>query len=439
MSNHRRSGTDVIVVGGGLGGLAAAALLARAGRTVRLFEKASSLGGRAATHEKDGFRFNLGPHALYCGGAGSSVLSRIGVSFSGGVPRASGGYAIDRGGKHALPGGFLSLLSTGLFGLSAKLETARLLGSLPRVDPEPLRDVPLGTWVESAVRDPAVRRLMHALVRVATYTDDPQRLSAGAALSQVQMALRGGVRYLDGGWRVLVDGLRDAAIASGVQIETGKRVSAVEHDGTVRGVRLANGDTLAAAAVVIAAGPDVAAGLVGGPAAATLRRWSDEAIPVSAACLDVALRALPRPRGLFALGIDRPLYLSVHSAVAQLAPEGGATIHVARYLRPDGDADAKADERELEGLLDLVQPGWRELLVERRFLPHLLVSNAEVTAACGGFAGRPGPAVPEVRNLYVAGDWVGGEGMLADATLASAEQAARRIGSDWASGAVEAA
>lgn len=41
--------TDVIVVGGGLAGLATASYLARAGLDVMLFEKSSCLGGRAAT------------------------------------------------------------------------------------------------------------------------------------------------------------------------------------------------------------------------------------------------------------------------------------------------------------------------------------------------------------------------------------------------------
>jgi phytoene dehydrogenase-like protein len=49
-----------------------------------------------------------------------------------------------------------------------------------------------------------------------------------------------------------------------------------------------------------------------------------------------------------------------------------------------------------------------------------------VTAA-GGTAGRPGPAVSSVANLYVVGDWVGPEGLLADASLASAKQAAHLI------------
>src|SRR5262249_57979689 len=60
-----QTATDVAVVGGGLAGLAAAAYLGRAGRKVTLFERSRSLGGRAATHENGGFRFNIGPHALY--------------------------------------------------------------------------------------------------------------------------------------------------------------------------------------------------------------------------------------------------------------------------------------------------------------------------------------------------------------------------------------
>src|SRR5262249_55842397 len=148
---------------------------------------------------------------------------------------------------------------------------------------------------------------------------------------------------------------------------------------------------------------------------------------IKAACLDIALSTLPRPRATFALGIDAPLYLSVHSAVAQLAPAGAATIHVAKYLDPDTVTDAKDDERQLEAHLDLVQPGWRDVVVERRSLPSMTVYHALATAAQGGTSGRPGPAVPKIANLYVAGDWVGPRGLLADASLASAKQAAELI------------
>ena len=52
---------NVIVVGGGIGGLAAAALLAKDGYEVTILEKNSTVGGRARIWEKDGFRFDMGP------------------------------------------------------------------------------------------------------------------------------------------------------------------------------------------------------------------------------------------------------------------------------------------------------------------------------------------------------------------------------------------
>jgi hypothetical protein len=81
----------------------------------------------------------------------------------------------------------------------------------------------------------------------------------------------------------------------------------------------------------------------------------------------------------------------------------------------------------LEALLDVLQPGWRAEVVEEYFLPHMIASNAIIQAGQGGLPGRPGPAVPGIRNLYVAGDWVGTEGQLAEACFASAQSAAHMI------------
>lgn len=51
----------VVVIGGGIAGLATAALLARDGHRVDLVEKNAVLGGRAGSWERDGFRFDTGP------------------------------------------------------------------------------------------------------------------------------------------------------------------------------------------------------------------------------------------------------------------------------------------------------------------------------------------------------------------------------------------
>jgi len=51
----------VIVIGGGIAGLASSALLARDGYDVTLLEANPTVGGRAGSWEKDGFRFDTGP------------------------------------------------------------------------------------------------------------------------------------------------------------------------------------------------------------------------------------------------------------------------------------------------------------------------------------------------------------------------------------------
>jgi phytoene dehydrogenase-like protein len=423
---------DAIIIGAGVAGLAAATFLARGGKSVRLFEQSHEPGGRARTKQQDGFYLNIGPHALYRGGRGIEVLRELGVETRGRVPSVSGAYAVKDGVKHTFPAGIVSLLTTSLFSLSAKLETARLLGSIAKLDADAVMGMSLREWVDSYISHTDVREFLMAVFRVSTYTNAPERMSAGAAIEQMKKALDKSVLYLDGGWQTIVDGLAGKAKQAGVSIETGAKVEMVERDavGAARSVRLADGRVFITRNVIVASSPAAAARLVEHGRQTSLARWADEATPVKAACLDVALAYLPQPKATFALGIDSPLYLSVHSATARLAPEGGAMIHVAKYLPPDHADSPEAVERELEALLDLVQPGWRAAVAYRRLLPDMIVMNDTVTAQRGGTKGRPGPRVGDVPGLFVAGDWVGSEGLLVDASLASAKQAAELIAAE---------
>jgi phytoene dehydrogenase-like protein len=413
----------VVIVGGGLSGLCAAAILARAGYAVTLFEKASAAGGRAMTKQHGKFSFNLGAHAFYLGGLSEKILGSLGVHYSGSLPAKESNRALEGGRLHALPVGVASLVGTTLLSFGAKGEFARFYALLRKVKVADLEGVSLEDWLGREVRNDEVRQLMLAVARLNTYANAPDVLSAGLVVP----LLAAKVRYLDGGWQTLVDGLCEVAKEAGARIVTQARVAEIEVTGEGNVVRLADGRGYEAAAVVLATEPGTAASLVEDGTNEVLKSWAAQAVPAYVACLDVALRRLPRPQHLFALGIDCPLYYSVHSAWAKLAPEGGALIHTAKYLRPGEVAEPEVVRGELEGMLDMVQPGWRAEVVEKYFLPHMVSSNAIVQARYGGLSGRPGPEVPGIRNLYVVGDWVGREGQLADACFASASSAARMI------------
>ncbi len=53
---------DAIIIGGGLGGLSAAAILSKSGKKVILFEKNNILGGRCSSYKKKGFTIDYGTH-----------------------------------------------------------------------------------------------------------------------------------------------------------------------------------------------------------------------------------------------------------------------------------------------------------------------------------------------------------------------------------------
>jgi len=425
--DHQLDTVDAAIVGGGLAGLTAATYLARDGRpggrpqSIVVLEKARRAGGRAVTREQEEYHFNLGAHALYLKGQAHQVLKELDVPFTGkppalGIPRSVvGGEAL------SLPRIFLT---SRVLSVREKMNLMTTFIRLLRTPPVAVEELTVQEWLEKHSDSTAVHQVILSLFRVASYSHAPEQLSAAVLMRQLQLTVNGNALYLDGGWQTLVDGLRTAAEDAGAQIIAGARVATVERRGDASLLILDDGRRLLAGSVILAVGPRAVANLL--PENDAVRRWASSATSVQVAALDVGLRRLPRPKVTFAQGIDRPLYYSVHSAAADLAPDGGALVHTLKYLHPDGADDADSAEAELEALLDLMQPGWRDEVVVRRFMPRMTVVRRMATAG-EGLSGRPGPEVPGRDGIYVAGDWVGPEGWLADAAVASAKAAARLV------------
>jgi phytoene dehydrogenase-like protein len=283
-----------------------------------------------------------------------------------------------------------------------------------------LHHVPIGRWLRTRTSDPDVLQLILCMVRHTTYCDEPARLSASAAIEQLRLSISGSVLYLHRGWASLVAALQAAAVAGGTTFINGAAALTIEGSrARATAVTLANGARLPAGAVIVATPPRVARALL-----ESMVDYHVDATEVRVATLDVALHHLPRKRTVFAFGIDEPWAFSADSTIARVAPNGAGVVHLVKYLR-GGAVGTPADEGELDRVLDLLQPGWRRAIAYRHFVPTMPVAHAMVNADQGGFAGRPSERVPGVDNVFVAGDWVGPVGQLADASIASAVEAAR--------------
>lgn len=415
--------TDVAIIGGGLAGLSAAAYLARAGMDVTLFEKSHELGGRAVTQMHEGYAFNRGIHAFYYGSAGTRVLRELGVTYSYKNPRGVQLYG--QGRFTAAPVSTSSILSTDFLSFSEKVAFLGLFTRIMRTKPASVGGQSAREWLEREVRNPRLRQMLTAFARTLTYCANLDLMSAEVFLQRVVLS---DVRYVDGGWQSIVESLRGKASKAGAHLLSGARVSElIQQGGQIEGVRLADGSNVAARAVLLATTSAEALKLLEGESYASLRQTLADRPPVRVACLDVALSHLPAPEHAIVFDLEQPRFLTTQSLFARVAPESGALIHAFKQLDPAQPGDPRQDERDLEAWLDLVQPGWRAALVKRIYLPRIDAISLLPDAGNGGLAGRPGVQIPGVSNLYLAGDWIGDAGYLADASLASARQAAHLL------------
>jgi len=191
MSDDGNLGVEVAVVGAGLAGLAAATVAARQGISVALLDVRSA-GGRARSDQRDDYVLNQGPHAVYRSGAGSGVLSRVGVALQGAPPHpAVAGYRGATGDLAVLPTSVASLLRSPLVGMGDKVRLGRLLTTLPKVDASSLASQSAAGWIDSLGLKPNGVAVLTTLMRVATYAGDLRLISADAAVGNSSWSSRG--------------------------------------------------------------------------------------------------------------------------------------------------------------------------------------------------------------------------------------------------------
>lgn len=255
MSRERRA----VVVGGGISGLATAALLARRGWSVDLLEARGAVGGRAGTWEADGFRFDTGPSWYLMPEVFERFFELMGTSVGEqlDLQQLDPGYRvffeghdepldiaadvrinierfeeIEPGAGRVLERYLDSARSTYELALARFLYTSfdslrpfmdrRVLGSAHRLGPLLLQS--LERFTARRFRDPRLRQVLgYPAVFLGS---SPDRTPALYHLMSA-MDLTGGVLYPQGGFGELMTVMERLARAAGARLHTGAEVTEI--------------------------------------------------------------------------------------------------------------------------------------------------------------------------------------------------------------------
>ncbi|MEK5391493.1 FAD-dependent oxidoreductase [Margalitia sp. FSL K6-0131] len=414
---------DVVVVGGGLAGLTAANLLAREGKKVVVMEKSSRLGGRGITNDKNGVLMNLGPHGLYMSGDAAHIFTELGISLPGGNA-VTAIHGILNHDVHIIPTDFSTIMSSTLLSWKDKFMFSKLMLKIMKLNIDSIPEVSLMEWADSEISNPMVRHIFYSICRLTTYTNAPALQLAKPALRQVKRSLKSDVLYVDGGWETIVQKLKKQAEAYGVEILTNKNVSSIEHHEQYQIIQCLDGTVFTVPDCIVAAPPKEAMNMINGSEHTSLRLWNEQAIPITACCLDIGIKKLPNPQHQFAIGLDQALFFTNQSRAAKLSENGTLVVSLAKYHNPMEEINVNSDKQQLESVMDLLHPDWRKEVVVQQFLPKLTVMHDFPHVKRKEY---PGPSIPEMNGIFIGGDWAGHEEVLADAAVASGKRAAQEV------------
>jgi phytoene desaturase len=397
-----------VVIGAGVGGLAAAARLARLGHDVTVVEAQHTVGGKLGSYERDGFRFDTGPSLLTM----PQVLHEL-FEDTGGWPDSLELRRLEPTARYRFADGstldavsdlddFCRRLDSA-FGpgngddwrrlmtraariwdatrvpfLESPLHGPRTLAGLALRQPRDIRAIAPGRSLRGLgrryLRDARLRMLLD---RYATYTgSDPRKAPAALAVVAYVEQHFGGW-YVDGGLGRIADALHDRALDCGATLVVGARVDRIETDsGRVSGVRLADGGRLPADVVVA----NIDAGIVYGELlhAPRAARWLARATPsLSGFVLLLALRGrtdgLAHHTVLFPVDYDAE-FDAVFGATARPVPD--PTLYL---TRPDDPTVHPAGHESVSVLVNAPRHGrgqgavdWQEPGLASSYADHLV-------------------------------------------------------------------
>lgn len=185
----------VVVIGGGITGLAAAHALSRGGVRTILLEASERLGGKLTTIEVGGVRVESGADSfLDRTGSVTEFCRELGIDGELIEPRLFGGLVCVNGDLVPLPKGTILGVPASprvLFGAGPLSLKGKLRGLADLVFPGPLKgpDISVGAYIRKRFGNEVLERMVDPLL-AGTRAGDPDEMSLAAALPAIDTVAR---------------------------------------------------------------------------------------------------------------------------------------------------------------------------------------------------------------------------------------------------------
>ncbi|MHA1385758.1 MAG: phytoene desaturase family protein [Candidatus Helarchaeota archaeon] len=424
---------DIVIVGGGEGGLFSGAILAKKGFSVLILEQASQIGGRARSIEyKPGYQLDYGIHAIRYGRKG--VIPTIFkkdlkdplelIHFKEGKLYRNNAFM-----DLSLSG---DILKSDLISLEERKTIGQIVRDIVRLKYKDYFDISIKDHWKDLIKNENIWAIIRLLAAGIMVTPEIENASLGEFLYAIQMLMKSGrsASYPKGGWKIILNKLANIIQENG-EIRTKTKVKHIKiKNKTAKGVELVNGEFIQGDTIIVAIPSQQLFNILDeNEFSQKFIEKAKNQVYSSGISIDIGLKKkISDIDGLIAG--ENPMFLGAFMSNIEetCAPESEQLFTILQPVTKDIIMDNSSFESNATNLFNHALKLFPEIKNQMKWKRVLKIPMMDGTICIVGQTRKDRPNVKSpINNLYFSGDSYNGPGVGGDIAPSSAKLCADKI------------